>query len=170
MSMFQVILIGPIIFAPVSPRIYPLPMHQIFLPIALVASPVLPLILSKAVNLVGEPLAFIFISFCPDIHAISFFPPVHIIAVVARVFGPVCLALAMLDVITPHAFEFGAVAARVDAKAIALVRFKLAFVHVSISVPESAPPFGLVVGPVAFVAGPVRPYLDAEAVADPLFT
>ena len=168
--MFQIILIGAIILAPVSPRIYPLPMHQILFPISLVPSPVDPLVLAKPVNLVGKPLPFIFISLGPHIHPISFFPPVLVVALVAGVVRPVCLPLSMLHIITPHSFKFGAVAAPVHSKAIAFVRFKLSFIHVSIGVPESASPFSLVLRPVAFVAGTVRPYLDAEAVTDQLVT
>lgn len=74
----------------------------------------------------------------------------------------------MLHVIAPHPFKFCVICASVDAKPIAFVGLKLALVHVSIGVPEGTATFGLVLRPVALVAGAVRPYLDAEAVADPL--
>ena len=88
-------------------------------------------------------------------------------AFIHRSIFPGLLALAILQVIRPVSFILRAVNVEIGAVAVGFVTTPFTIEDVSIYMVKDAPSVSLVVLPIAFVAGAIRPSLFAETVTEP---
>lgn len=117
-----------------------------------------------SVDLIVEPVTYIFRAIAPYIGTAAVFLALFIIAVIS---GPVCPCLytvPVLQVIFPVTFVLCTVYVCIDAVTVRFVVLPFTIKHITIDVPELSFAVSLVVDPLAFVAGAIRPNLDPLSV------
>jgi len=89
-----------------------------------------------------------------------------IVAVVSGLVRPSLNALAVLQVVLPHAFIHGSVYVLVSTTTVGLVVGPVALVNVTVNMDELSLSMGLVVPPVSNIPGAIRPNLLSCAVTE----
>ena len=144
-------------------------MHFIVLPEALELPPVNPDIPPVSFNVVCLELTLIFVAIKPCEGPMSFLHALDIVSLVLRSISPFLVPIAVLLIIVPLSGVGGAVLVEVDSPSLSLVVEPLSLVDISSCLDEATLSVGHVLGPVAFIEGPIFPDLPAHASPFALF-
>ena len=153
----------------VEPLVGALAVHHVFFPFSGVHAPVCPNVYAVACDDVVFPVTDVLVTVCPSVLSSALFSAVFVDASEGATVRPVLISYTFLLVGKPLALVLEPIRMLIDTEALSHVIDPLSVVDVSINVVELSAAMCLMVLPVSFILGAIRPELNAKAVAQIFF-